>query len=103
MSETTRSRNLDLIRWLHGGHNNTSELLSRITNSNYVSQMARGDMEISEWKARSIEGAVDLPDGWMDRDNISILKMSSIQAQIHQLVVALPEEKQSALLKLLCP
>lgn len=103
MSETTRSRNLDLIRWLHGGHKNTSKELSNIAHQGDISKMATGQMEIREWTARSIEKAVELPDGWMDRDNISILKMSPIQAQIHQLVVALPKEKQSALLKLLCP
>ena len=103
MPQTTRSRNLDLIRWLNYGHENTSKKLSHITNSNYVSKMATGDMEIGERRARSIEKAVELPAGWMDRDNISILKMSPIEAQIHQLVAALPEEKQSALLKLLAP
>lgn len=103
MSKTTRSRNLDLIRWLHGGHNSTSKELSNIAHQGDISKMATGQMEISEWKARSMERAVDLPDGWMDRDNISILKMSLIEAQIHQLVATLPEEKQSALLKLLAP
>lgn len=103
MPQTTRSRNLDLIRWLNYGHDSTAKKLSHITNTNYVSKMATGDMEISDRRARLIEKAVDLPVGWMDRDNIAILKMTPIEAQIYQLVSTLPEEKKSALLKLLAP
>ncbi|GMU45948.1 MAG: hypothetical protein AMXMBFR26_07300 [Porticoccaceae bacterium] len=103
MPKTTRSLNLNLIRWLNGGHKNTSKMLSHVAHQGDISKMATGQMEISEWKARSIENALDLPDGWTDRDNISILKMSSIDVQIHRLVVALPEEKKSALLKFLSP
>jgi hypothetical protein len=76
MPQTIRSRNLDLIRWLNYGHEIISKKLSHITNPNYVSMMATGDMEISERRARLIEKAVELPAGWIDRDNISILKMS---------------------------
>lgn len=103
MPQTTRSRKLDLIRWLNYGHDNTARKLSSVTNANYVSKMATGDMEIGDRKARSIEKAVELPVGWMDRDNIGMLKMSPTQAQIHLLVAALPEKKQLALLKLLAP
>lgn len=103
MPQTTRSRNLDLIRWLNYGHENTAKKLASITNSNYVSKMATGDMEITDRRARAIERAVELPAGWLDRDNVSILKMSPPQSQIHALVAALPEEKQTALLRLLAP
>lgn len=103
MPQTTRSRNLDLVRWLNYGHKNAAKKLSSITNSNYVSKMATGDMEISDRKARSIEKAVDVPVGWMDRDNVGILKMSSTQSQIHAIVSTLSEEKQMALLKFLIP
>lgn len=103
MPQTTRSRNLDLIRWLNYGHENTVHKLSSVTNANYVSKMATGDMEISDQQVRLIEKAVELPIGWMDRDNLGVLKMSPTQAQIHVLVATLSEEKQLALLKLLTP
>lgn len=103
MPTTVRSRNLDLIRWLNYGHENTAKKLSHITNSSYVSKMSTGDMEISDRRARSIEKAVELPVGWLDRDNVAILKMTPIEAQIQIFVATLPEEKQSALLKLLTP
>lgn len=103
MPQTTRSRNLDLIRWLNYGQDNTAKKLASVTNYNYVSKMATGDMEITDRRARAIEKAVELPTGWLDRDNISTLKMSPLQSRIHALVAALPEEKQMALLKLLTP
>lgn len=103
MPKTTRSRNLDLIRWLNFGHENTAKKLVSITNANYLSKMATGDMEISDRKARSIERATELPLGWLDRDNIAMLKMTPLECQIHQLVSQLSQEKQSALLALLTP
>lgn len=103
MPHTIRSRNLDLIRWLYRGHENTAKLLSPVANSNYISQMATGDREISDQEARSIEKYAELPADWLDRDNIAILKMTSTESQIHQMVKALPEHKQVALLKLLAP
>ena len=103
MSKTIRSRNLDLIRCLNQGHKNTAQRLSHITNSNYVSKMASGEMNISTDRARLIEEAVKLPEGWLDRDNAAILEMTPIEAEIHLLVAKLPKEKQFALLKLLTP
>jgi hypothetical protein len=75
MPRTIRSINLDLIRWMNFGHENTAKkLVSVITNAAYLSKMATGDMEISDRKARSIEKELSLPNGWMDRDNIAVLK-----------------------------
>ena len=103
MTTTTRSRNLDLIRWLNFGHETTAKKLVSLTNANYLSKMATGDMEIGDRKARSIERATELPLGWLDRDNIAMLKMTPLESQIHQLVSELPQEKKSALLALLAP
>lgn len=83
MPRTIRSRNLDLIRWLNHGHKNTAKKLSSLTNENYISQMATGDMEISDHNARQIEKTLSLPDGWMDRDNVSILSMSKVDFKIY--------------------
>ena len=101
MARTTRSVNLDLIRWLNLGHDSTAKLLSSVTNSNYLSKMATGDMEISDRKARSIERAAGLPQGWLDRNNIELLKMSLVEHQLHQVITALPQEKINALRALL--
>ncbi len=103
MPRTIRSRNLDLIRWLNFGHESTAKKLSSVINANYLSKMATGDMEIGDRKARAIERAVELPTGWLDRDNIAMLRISPMESQIHQFITKLPEEKQMALLALLSP
>ena len=63
MARTTRSKNLDLIRWLNFGHENTAKKLISLTNANYLSKMATGDMEISDHNARSIESTLKMPAG----------------------------------------
>ena len=103
MPLATRSLNLDLIRWLNRGHKHAVTVMASVTNAKYLSEMATGEREISDPIARGIETAADLPAGWLDRDNVSLLKMPSIQLEIHLLVCALSEEKQKALLTLLDP
>ena len=101
MPRTTRSKNLDLIRWLNYGHENAAKKLSSVTNATYLSKMATGEMEIGDRKARSIERAADLPSSWLDRDNVAVLSMSPTEFELHQQVGRLPEETQVALLKVL--
>ena len=101
MTRTTRSRNLDLIRWLHFGHESTAKLLAPVTNANYLSRMATGEMEITDRKARSIERASALPPEWLDRDNIEILKMSSVDHQLCKLISMLSDKKKVSLLQFL--
>lgn len=60
------------------GHERTAKkLASVISNAAYLSKMATGDMEISDRKARSIEKELSLPIGWMDRDNVAVLRTSA--------------------------
>ncbi len=98
MPRTTRSTNLDLIRWLNYGHENTAKKLSAVTNTNYLSKMATGDMEISDQAARTIEKTLELPVGWLDRDNIAMLNLSPTEFELRQLVANLPNESKVALL-----
>lgn len=98
MARTTRSRNLDLIRWLHHGHERTAKKLASVTNANYLSKMATAEMEVTDKKARSIEKALDLGAGWLDRDNVAILNMSPTEWELHQLIAALTDEVKAALL-----
>ena len=101
MARTVRSRNVDLIRWLNYGHESTAKLLIHVTNANYLSKMANGDMEIGDRKARSIERAAEMPSEWLDRDNVAVLKMSPLEFKIHRAVLSLSEEKKAALLALI--
>jgi hypothetical protein len=98
MSFITRSKNLDLIRWLNFGHENTAKKLVRLTNANYLSKMATGNMEISDHDARSIESILKMPSGWLDRDNVALINMTEIDSDIHQAMKELPDEAKIALL-----
>lgn len=101
MPRTIRSINLDLIRWLNYGHKNTTEKLSSLTNKNYISQMATGDMEISDHDARIIEQLLSLPDGWMDRDNILMLSMSKVDFNIYSYLITKSQSAKDGLLAFL--
>ena len=98
MARTTRSKNLDLIRWLNFGHENTAKKLISLTNANYLSKMATGDMEISDHNARSIESTLKMPSGWLDRDNLALINMTAIDSDIYQATKELPDEAKIALL-----
>ena len=101
MPTTIRSKNLDLIRWLNHGHKNAAKKLSNITNENYISQMATGDMQISDIDARQIEKELALPEGWMDRDNIELLAMSVTEFKIYSCLNNQPEIAKDGLLNFL--
>lgn len=101
MCQLIRSRNLGLIRHLNGGHNNAASKLASVTNSNYLSKMIAGEMDISDYKARIIEGTLQLPAGWMDRDNFLLLDMSPVQSEIFSCITKLSTERQAALLSFL--
>lgn len=98
MARTTRSKNLDLIRWLNFGHENTAKKLISLTNANYLSKMATGNMEISDHNARSIESSLKMPSGWLERDNLALINMTAIDSDIYQATKELPDAAKTALL-----
>lgn len=98
MPRTTRSTNIDLIRWLNYGHDNTAKKLAAVINANYLSKMATGDMEVTDKKARQIEKVFDLPAGWLDRDNIALLKINALDFDIHKIVLGYSDDAKNGLL-----
>ena len=82
MARTLRSDNMELLRCIHGGHKFISKKLDHITNSNYVSKMATGDMDMTDSMARNIESTLKYPSGWLDRENKAILKLEHIDYEI---------------------
>ncbi len=92
-----RSRNMDLIRWLNGGHKATAKKLSSLTNASYVSKMATGDMKINDYVARKIESRFELPHGWMDRENVTLLHLPNSDFELHQRIAMLPEAAKASL------
>lgn len=101
MPTTTRSANLDLLRHLNFGHKNTAKKLSSLTNENYISQMVTGDREISDHDARSIERLLSLPTGWMDRDNLAMLRLDRVDFDLCASLTRHSQPAKEALLTLL--
>lgn len=98
MARNLRSRNLDLIRWLNHGHEHTANKLAVVTNSNYLSRMATGDMEISDEMASQIESTLNLPSGWLDRDNVGLINICALDFDIQRLVGGYSVEAKKGLL-----
>lgn len=101
MPRTTRSENLDLIRHLNGTHERTASKLSALTNPAYISQMATGEREITDYDARQIERLLSLPDGWMDRDHMTMFGMSKVDYDIYACVQVRPDVAKAGLLAFL--
>jgi hypothetical protein len=102
VTTTTQSKNLDLIRWMNFGNARTAKLLSSvISNATYLSKMATGEMVIHGNEAVAIERKLNLPKGWMDRDNLELLTMSAEDFATFKLLASLPAEGKNALHTLL--
>ena len=99
--KTTRAINLSLARYMNSGHNRTADKVRRVVNSNYLSKMALGDMDVGNYTAVGIENALELPGGWLDRNNSMFLKLTEEQHQLLALVIDLPKSKQLSLATLL--
>ena len=98
---TTRSENMDLLRKLNGGHNRAAKKLASVTNSSYISKMSYGEMEISDHQAREIEKILQLPCGWMDRDNALLLKIGETEFKILSQLITQPLLAKEGLLSFL--
>ncbi len=96
-----RVRNLDMIRWMSGGHEPLTKRLSAISNWTYISKMIHGQKEITDHTAREIERVLKLQQGWMDRDNLGLVRMSNLDYQIQAAMKLASDERKSGLLRFL--
>jgi hypothetical protein len=103
MDKNLRAENLDFIRWMFGGHVYTAKLLqSAISNEALLSQLALGKKPISDSVARSVEHILELPTGWLDRDNIGHIKsINQIDFDITNYFKDLPCDSKDGLHKFL--
>ena len=99
--QTIRATNLHLARDMNFGNTYTARKLSGVLNASYLSKMARGEMEICDFTARKVESKLELPIGWLDRDNNLFLRLTDEQCKLLTLAVSLPHLKQLALTALL--
>ena len=103
----TSATNLDFLRWKHGTHEALSRKLDGIVNWNELSKFALGDKLIPKSRSRAIELRLELPDGWLDRDNLEFSALSKddhalvakllstptgVKSAIHELLVAIANE-----------
>lgn len=99
--KTIRATNLHLARDMNSGNTYTARKLSGVLNASYLSKMARGEMDICDFTARMVESKLDLPIGWLDRNNNLFLKLTDEQCKLLTLAMDLPRSKQLALTALL--
>jgi hypothetical protein len=63
--------------------------------------MATGGREISDFEARQIERLLELPDGWMDRDNAAMFIMSKLDFDLYTAISGKSEQAKLGLLAFL--
>lgn len=97
-----RQKNLYLLRYFHEGLGNFAKVLEPIANEAALIRMGQGKAELSDDMARNIETNLDLPKGWMDRDNEMILKrMTSDEYDLVRALVDMPEDCKTTLITFL--
>jgi hypothetical protein len=99
-----RRKNLILARALYGDSlQNLSKAVGSLISTSMLSRMSTGDSEISDTLARRIEQKLGLAEYWLDRDNHGLLKMDSMDYQVHEKATQLPDDKKQHLIALLTP
>lgn len=101
MSLENRMKNLYLLRFFYETMGSVAKELNGIANESALIRMGQGKKEVSDATARSIESRLGLPEGWMDRDNEKILRMSPTDHQLLLRAALLPEAKKRALIEFL--
>jgi hypothetical protein len=96
-----RSSNLDLLRWLHGGHRRLSDKLRNVLNWSALSLFATGGKHLSENTARNIEQRLNLPGRWLDRDNREMLTLSEDDFETVMVLLSAAPDVKSAVRTLL--
>jgi hypothetical protein len=88
--------NLDYLRWKYGTHEALSKKLEGVLNWNDLSKYSLGDKPIPKSRARAIESRLSLPNGWLDRENISLTTLTEDDyLLVTKLLLTSPKIKQS--------
>tara|TARA_R110001592_G_scaffold121_1_gene671 strand:- start:1065 stop:1382 length:318 start_codon:yes stop_codon:yes gene_type:complete len=98
---STRSENLKLIRLMNYTHEHTAEKLkSVVSNECKLSDLTNDKRPTDDHTARGIEKVLGLPKGWLDRDNMEIIKsMSQIDFDLVQKLSNISDEAKVGLYK----
>ena len=100
-NSTTVSTNVDFLRWKYGTHKALAARLKAIVNWKELSDYALGNAELGPGRAASIEMTLNLPSGWIQRDNISLTALSVEDYELVSSVLSSSPQVKSALLGLL--
>jgi hypothetical protein len=95
-----RAKNLRLvIGFMFGNHQTSfSNTVSGIINSNYVSKATFDDnRQLSDFEASRIEEQLQLPKGWFDRDNASLVQLDESDFQLVELLLSAEADMKIAL------
>ncbi len=98
MTLSLRTTNLRLTRHLCDGLGKLAVALNSVTNEAALIKMGQEKKTITDTMARDIEQILELPSNWMDRDNESLIRMTSLDYEIHKQASLLPEEAKKGLL-----
>jgi hypothetical protein len=98
---TNRSENLRLIRLMYSTHEHTAvKLKSVVSNESKLSALTNGTKPTNDETARGIEMVLALPKGWLDRDNISIIKeMTQTDFELMEKLLTISPEAKEGLQK----
>jgi hypothetical protein len=99
MMEDNVSNNLKIIRLMNGTHGYTAERLkSVVSNESLLSDYTNGKKNVSDYTARGIEQVLELPNGWLERDNLSIINtMSKTDFELVKKLINIPKEAKDGL------
>lgn len=104
MASTTfeiRIANLLLLRHLCGSNAALVTALSPTIKAVSLKGMFGGNTTITDEIARAIEETVYLPIGWMDRDNEGVIRMGTMDYEIHRRIATLPPKEKERLQSLI--
>lgn len=84
---------------MYGTHEATYEALRfDVANIGLLSDFTTGKKTVSDYIARRIEQTLNLPEKWLDRDNMGLIKrLTEIDFTIAQQVLAIPAEGKAGL------
>ncbi|MBK8760075.1 MAG: hypothetical protein IPM03_06500 [Sulfuritalea sp.] len=98
---TTISTNVDFLRWKYGTHKALASRLKGVVNWKELSDYALGNAKLGPGVAASIEIKLNLPSGWIKRENISLTELSAEDYELVSNVLSSSPQVKSALLGLL--
>lgn len=101
MNLEMRVANLRLLRYLHGSQNDLVSALAPKFSAVTIKGMIGGYTMITDAVAEEIENKLNLPSGWLSRDNEGLIQMSTLNYEIQEKISAMPPKEKERLKSLI--